>query len=86
MHEISEEYNDELKAKLVNFFTVEEMGIRCDPQRITCMCRGCSGSNGINLKEERELASTEKGLTYKKKQLWTVCYPWIKDPKELRIM
>lgn len=41
LHEISEEYNDELKAKLVNFFAVEEMGIRCDPQRIKCMCRGC---------------------------------------------
>ena len=84
LNEISIESTDILKRKLDNFFAVEEVGVKCDPQCIKCLCRDCPGSN-ISLKEQRELTLIEEGLRYDEKQkCWQARYPWIKDPGDLK--
>ena len=85
LNEISIESTDNLKNELDKFFAVEEIGIKCEPQCIKCMCRGCPGPNCISLKEEKELALTEEGLVYNEQQkCWIASYPWIKDPYNLK--
>ena len=85
LNEISIESTDILKNKLDKLFAIEETGIKCDPQCIRCMCRGCPGLDCISLKEEKELALIEEGLVYNEKQkCWIASYPWIKDPSHLK--
>lgn len=50
------------------------------------MCRSCPRSSCVNLKEEKELAMIEEGLTYNDKQKpWTTNCPRIRDPEQLKI-
>lgn len=85
LNEISIDSDDSSKNTLDNFFSIEEIGVRCDPQCIKCMCRGCPTSNCISLKEEKELKLIKEGLTYNEKQKrWIASYPWIKDPNNLK--
>lgn len=62
------EYKDSLKESLDDFFAVEEIGVKCGPRCILCMCRDCPGTKGVSLKEERELAWIKKGLVYDKEK------------------
>ncbi|XP_047499242.1 uncharacterized protein LOC125046242 [Penaeus chinensis] len=79
------ESTDSLKTKLDKFFAMEEMGTKCKPQCIKCVCRGCPEPNCINLKEERELALIEEGLLYNEEQkCWLAKYPWLRDPMHLK--
>ncbi|XP_068229326.1 uncharacterized protein [Palaemon carinicauda] len=85
LNEINIEPTENLKDQLDKFFAIEEMGTRCNPQCIKCMCRGCPGLNYVSLKEEKEMKLIEEGLTYDEKQkCWFVRYPWIRDPNQLK--
>lgn len=85
LNQIRSDSTDSLKNKLDQFFAVEEMGIKCDPQCVRCMCRGCPGISCLSLKEERELILIEEGLMYEEEQkCWRVRYPWVKDPNSLK--
>ncbi|XP_063603426.1 uncharacterized protein LOC134779294 [Penaeus indicus] len=85
LKEISVESTDTLKTKLDKFFAMEEMGTKCKPQCIKCMCRGCPEPNCTSLKEERELALIEEGLLYNEEQkCWRAKYPWLRDPMHLK--
>ncbi|XP_063596235.1 uncharacterized protein LOC134773088 [Penaeus indicus] len=85
LKEINIESTDSLKTKLDKFFAMEEMGTKCKPQCIKCMCRGCPEPNCISLKEERELALIEEGLLYNEEQkCWLAKYPWLRDPMHLK--
>ncbi|XP_037773212.1 uncharacterized protein LOC119568872 [Penaeus monodon] len=85
LKQINIESTDSLKTKLDKFFAMGEMGTKCKPQCIKCMCRGCPEPNCISLKEERELALIEEGLLYNEEQkCWLVKYPWLRDPMHLK--
>ncbi|XP_068229430.1 uncharacterized protein [Palaemon carinicauda] len=85
LNEINIEPTENLKDQLDKFFAIEEMGTKCNPQCIKCMCRGCPGLNYVSLKEEKEMKLIEEGLTYDEKQkCWFVRYPWIRDPNQLK--
>ena len=53
LNEISIESTDILKNKLDKLFAIEETGIKCDPQCIRCMCRGCPGLDCISFERRK---------------------------------
>ena len=71
-----------IAASLKKFFKIESLGTCCTPKCGGCRCGKCSvGMGDSTLKEERELALIQQGLQYNdQKYLFTIHYPWIKDP------
>ena len=61
------------------------MGIQCIPRCGNCSCRKCAlGSKGLSIKEEREQALINQGLSYQENDnCFVAVYPWIKGPMEL---
>ena len=74
-----------IKNELDLFFNVESLGTHCIPKCGECRCGKCApGSRRISLQEERELKMIKDGLRHDPEQnVWTIQYPWIKDPHEL---
>ena len=68
-----------------SFLNVEQMGVQCFPLCGNCSCQKCAlGSKGLSIKEEREQALINEGLSYNESDCCCVAvYPWIKDPKGL---
>ena len=65
------------------FFAIEALGVECFPKCGSCKCGKCpAGGHAYSLKEERELALTEKGLSFNGTE-WEAEYPWIKSSDEL---
>ena len=63
-----------------DFFSIESMGVNCDPKCGNCSCRKCPiGGKSFTLKEERELHQIEEGLSFDSDH-WIATYPWKKDP------
>ena len=81
INEISCSYTS-VKDELRNLFSIENMGVSCEPKCDSCQCGKCiSGSQICTLKEERELLLIKEGLSYDHvDQKWSCKYPWIKDP------
>ena len=68
---------------LAEFFSIESMGVECNPRCGGCKCGRCApGEKGTTLKEERELAIIENNLVFVEDH-FEVKYPWIKDPNFL---
>ena len=68
-------------VSLSEFFTIESMGVECNPKCGSCRCGKCAiGGKNYTLKEERELALIKNNLKFIDDH-WEVIYPWIKDPK-----
>ena len=68
---------------LTDFFSIESMGVKCDPKCGKCSCRKSPVSGkSFTLKEERELYQIEAGLQFYSDH-WVATYLWKKDPKLL---
>ena len=68
-------------VSLSEFFTIESLGVECNPKCGSCRCGKCAiGGKNYTLKEERELALIKNNLTFVDDH-WEVVYPWVKDPK-----
>ena len=75
---------DNVKEQLDSFFKIENAGTECEPKCAKCLCLKCPTSDGISLKEKRELELIERGLRYEEtEQTWVASYPWILDPYKL---
>jgi len=67
-----------------DFFSVESLGVECQPRCGSCKCGTCAvGSKNCSLKEERELKLIESKLWFSEKGYWEAAYPWIRDPMNL---
>ena len=68
---------------LSEFFSIESMGVECNPKCGGCKCSKCApGGKGLTLKEERELAIINKNLVFVDDH-FEVKYPWIRDPSSV---
>ena len=67
-----------------DFFSVESLGVECQPRCGSCQCGTCAlGSKNCTLKEQKELELIEKNLSLSPEGYWEAEYPWIRDPKDL---
>ena len=68
-----------------SFLNIEQMGVQCFPLCGNCSCQKCAlGSKGPSIKEEREQALINEGLSYNESDCcYVAVHPWIKDPKGL---
>ena len=75
----------EVENNVKAFIESDTLGIDSNPKCAGCKCGNCTlGGKHYSLKEEAELQLINDGLTYdEKNQIWTVKYPWIKDPSTL---
>ena len=85
LHGIKIESQKNIMRKLEDFFNIESLGIRYIPKCGSCRCGKClTGANNYTLREERELGMIRDGLKYDNRhKIFTVEYPWIKDPNNL---
>ena len=66
-----------------DFFSIESMGVECNPKCGNCLCRTCPiGGKSYTLKEERELNIIKENLVFKNDH-WVATYPWKRSPKSL---
>ena len=66
-----------------DFFSIESMGVECNPKCGNCLCRKCPiGGKSYTLKEERELNIIKENLVYNG-GYWVATYPWKRSPKLL---
>ena len=76
--------NQSFERKVEDFFTIENMGIECNPRCGECRCGKCSFKDQLSVREQREMNLINEGLRYDNdNKKWTVTYPWIRDPNEL---
>ena len=75
----------DLKKRLDDYFTVDNLGTSCTPKCGGCRCGKCAhGNSNYTLQEERELAHIKQGITFdSERKKFTAHYPWIKDPSDL---
>ena len=74
-----------LTGSLEKFYTIESLGINCNPQCGSCKCGKCQiGGKNMNIKEEQEYKLIESNMKYQEdKHRYIANYPWIKDPHNL---
>ena len=71
------------RVSMEDFFESEMLGVSCTPRCGGCRCGECpTGGKQYTIKQERELALIESGLTHDGHR-WLSRYPWLKDPEEL---
>ena len=72
-------------GRIEEFFNVESLGVRCNPKCGGCQCGKCHpGGKDMTLKEEKELAIIESGLSFNEESgRWLAAYPWILSPLDL---
>jgi hypothetical protein len=59
-----------------DFFSIESLGIECQPRCGNCKCGTCAlGGKNCSLKEERELKLIENKLTFFVEGYWEAAYP-----------
>ena len=67
-----------------DFFSIESLGIECQPRCGNCKYGTCAlGGKHCSLKEERELKLIEDKLQFLPKGYWEAAYPWIRNPDNL---
>ena len=72
-------------GSLERFYTIENLGVSCNPQCGSCKCGKCQiGGKNMSIKEEQEYKLIESNIEYQHdKQRYIASYPWIKDPHKL---
>ena len=75
----------QLSHKIEDFFSIEGLGIECQPRCGGCKCGKCHpGGKNMTLKEEREYHQIDENMIYiEEEKRWEASYPWIRDPHEL---
>ena len=70
-----------LRASVVNdFFSLEALGVECNPRCGNCLCRNCPiGGKLYTIKEERELNLIKENLKFEN-NCWVATYPWKQSP------
>ena len=82
--------NDHLKTtnistkQIEEYFTLENLGVECNPKCGGCKCGNCSFNNILSIKEHKEMKQINDGLEYNANfKKWICRYPWIRDPYNL---
>ena len=80
--EINVKTPTDINSKMEQFFTIENLGVGYVPKCGGCRCGKCvTGAKNCTLQEEREMEMIKNGLRYdSERKLFTIEYPWIKDP------
>ena len=77
-------HNKNFENNVEEFFTIENMGVECNPRCGGCRCGKCLFGDQLSIKDHREMNLIIEGLSYDYNgRKWTVTYPWIREPNEL---
>ena len=74
-----------ISGTLDRFFSIEGLGISCQPKCGSCQCDRCHpGGSDMSLQDELELKLIEENIEFNRDTgRWVAHYPWIKDPHML---
>ena len=76
--------NFKLSNQIEDYFTLENLGIDCNPKCGGCKCGKCSFDNVLSIREHKEMNQIIDGLMYNANcKKWFCKYPWIRDPYNL---
>ena len=76
--------NSDLTKQIEDYFTMENLGVECNPKCGGCKCGNCSFSSMLSIKEQKEMNQIIDGLEYNIQcKRWICSYPWIRTPYDL---